>query len=129
VFTVTDQPYFFTPTVIFFPELKIQVSFSARPSSPCLSIRLFIRINIYIFNLFSRITLPVSSRRGTDYSSGRGFKFVYVKGHMHPLPRGDNLQKSENDLIFFYLLKKQQSNLNYTWYKSSLGIGNSKLFK
>jgi hypothetical protein len=46
-----------------------------------------------------------------------------------PSPRGDN-SKSKNALkIFKTLLHNQEANFNQTWYKSSLGKENSKLFK
>jgi hypothetical protein len=48
-----------------------------------------------------------------------------------PHPQGEIIAKEKKSLKAFknLLLYKQQANFNQTWYKSSLGKGNSKLYK
>jgi hypothetical protein len=48
-----------------------------------------------------------------------------------PLQRGDNKKKCKNGMGSFknLLLQNHLANFNQTWYKSSLGEGDSNLFK
>jgi hypothetical protein len=48
----------------------------------------------------------------------------------NPLPQGEIIAKEVKFTEIFknLLLQNQQANFNKTWYKSSLGKGNSKLF-
>jgi hypothetical protein len=49
----------------------------------------------------------------------------------NPLPQREIIVKEKNLLKIFknLLLQNQQANFNKTWYKLSLGKGNSKLYK
>jgi hypothetical protein len=53
------------------PELKAQVSYSDRRLSVC---------KLLHSDIFSRTTVPILTRLGTDHLWGRGFKFVQMKG-------------------------------------------------
>jgi hypothetical protein len=104
------------------PELKAQVSYSDRRLSV---VRL--SVNFYIFDFFSRTTGPNSTRLGTNHPWVEGFQVCANEGD-RPSARGDkNALKIFK--IFYLLLQNQQVKFNQTWYKLSLGEGNSSLFK
>jgi hypothetical protein len=56
----------------------------------------------------------------------RGFKFLQMKGNT--LLHREIIAESKNTLTIFknLLLQNQRANINQTWYKLSLGEGNSK---
>jgi hypothetical protein len=73
------------------PELKTQVSYSDRRLSV---VRLSFRpsVNFYIFDFFSKITGPISTKLGTNYPWVEGFKVCSYEGD-RPSPRGDNSER------------------------------------
>jgi hypothetical protein len=82
-------------------------------------------VNFYIFGFFSRTTGPILTRLGTNHPWVKGIQVCSNEGDS-PSPRWDN-----NTLNIFknLLLQNQQAKFNWTWYKLSLGEGNSNLFK
>jgi hypothetical protein len=97
--------------------MVMSVWFSVRPS-----VRL--SVNFYIFDFFSRTTGPILTKVGTNHPWGEGILNCSNEGDCSS-PRGDNHKR----VIFKNLLQNQQAKFNQTWHKSSLGKGNSKLFK
>jgi hypothetical protein len=91
--------------------------------SVCLS------VNFYIFDFFSKTTKPILSRLGTNHSWGEGILNCSNEGDCFS-PRGDNSKIVKNsEILKNLLLQNQLANFNQTWHKSSLGEGDSKLFK
>jgi hypothetical protein len=87
-------------------------------------------LDLYIFDFFSRTTGPILTKLDTNHPWGEGIINCSNKGDCLS-PRGDNSKRVKNTLKIFknLLFQNQQANFNQTWYKSSLGIGDSKLFK
>jgi hypothetical protein len=103
------------------PELKAQVSFTDRLLSVWrLSVRHF----------FFRTAWPISTKVGTNHPYAKRIQNCTNEAHP-PSPRGDNSERVKIYWTFFknLLLQKKQASFNKTWYKSSLGKGNSKLYK
>jgi hypothetical protein len=60
------------------PELKLKWAFLIARCAA--SVCLCPSVNFYIFDFFSRTTLPILTRLGTNHPLGREFKFVQTKG-------------------------------------------------
>jgi hypothetical protein len=70
--------------------------------------------------IFSKTTGPILTRLGTNHPWWREFKFLQMTG-IAPL--------QEEIIAKNLLLHNQQAKINQTWYKLSLGEGNSSLSK
>jgi hypothetical protein len=79
---------------------------------------------------FSRTSWPNSIKLVTNYPWVKGIQLCSNKGP-GPLQRGDNHKKCKNGMVSFknLLLKNYWANFNQTWHISSLGKGDSSLFK
>ena len=117
-------------------ELKAQVSFSDCLSSVCLSIWPSVCLSIClktfsIFFFFSRTTGPFSTLLGTKHPWVVWIQVCSNKGP-GPFPRKDNI--NEIARICWQNLNISSSRttgpfFNQTWHKTSLGGGDSSLFK
>jgi hypothetical protein len=82
-------------------------------------------VNFYIFDFIFRTMGPVLTRLGTIYPWGERIQ-VYSNEGEQPSPMGDKSKTVNIHWKFRNLtLQNQQANFNQTWYKSSLGKGNS----
>jgi hypothetical protein len=98
----------------------------------CLSVRPSDRlsVNFYILDFFSRTTGPILTRLGKHRLLGVGFHICSNEGDCHS-PMGDKSESVKIHWKYFknLLLQNQQPKINQTWYKLSMGKGDSSLFK
>jgi hypothetical protein len=76
---------------------------------------------------FSRTTGPILTRLNKNFVRGRGFTFALMKGVAHL--QGEIIQKELKNTEFFFknLLQAHWAKFNQTWFKISLGEGDSSL--
>jgi hypothetical protein len=79
---------------------------------------------------FSRTTGPILTRLGTNHLYMGGIQVCSNEGD-NPSQRGDYSERMKIHSNFKknLLLQNQLTKFNQTWYKLSLGKGNSSLFK
>jgi hypothetical protein len=106
-------------------KLKWAILIACCPSSICLSVRKLLHFRLLLQNHWANF-----NQTWHKSSLGEGILNCSNEGDC-PSPRGDNHKrvKIHWNLKKNLLLQNQQANFNKTWHKSSLGNGDSKLFK
>ena len=79
--------------------------------------------------IFSRTTVPPSTKLGTNHSWVKGIQ-VCSNERLHPSQRGDNSERVKINWTTFknFLLQNHWANFNKTWHKASMGEDESSFY-